>query len=187
MIFDLDDLCTDADSGAALGLLYQLKAMRPDFKATLFAIPGRCLPILFDTMADWLELAVHGWMHPDPHECQDWSRERMLRLMDEFVVKDWFVQGFKAPGWQISDGCYEALLERDWWVADQPYNDARRPLGLRCHLLGSPDHWHGHVNGVGVDNGIRDTWGEVQELVREAESFEFMSEVVAPWIPVGAV
>src|SRR5215831_12388235 len=142
MVFDLDDW---HETNTCWDELYDLKALRHDFKLTLFAVPGLGSNAFWDKTPDWCELAVHGWLHPDPHECQDWTRERMLRLMDEPVVERYFVQGFKAPGWQISDGCYEALLERGWWVADQPYNDMRRPGGLRAHLLGGPSHWHGHV------------------------------------------
>ena len=179
MIFDWDDFRDDVDSSLAFALLCDLHAKRPDFRCTLFAIPGGGNWDFWQAIGkiDWIELVPHGWDHPDPHECDYWSRERMLRVMDEPVVQAHFVRGFKAPGWQISDGCYEALLERGWWVADQPYNNGRRPAELRVHLLGSPGHWHGHIGNV-CGNGIRETWDEVHRLVSEAESFEFMSEAV---------
>jgi hypothetical protein len=91
-----------------------------------------------------------------------------------------FVCGFKAPGWQISDGCYHALLGADWWLADQPYNDHRRPPGLRVHRLGDGDHWHGHIQDV-EGNGLAERFPELLERVRAAEGFQFVSEVVQQW------
>ncbi len=185
MILDLDDFCDDDASGFSLARLYDLKDLRPDFKATLFSIPGKGDDQFWRgvSIIDWLELVPHGWLHPHPHEAEEWSRERTLEVLDDPVVTEFMVCGWKSPGWNVSNGTYDALLERDAWIADHPKNNSRRPLGLRCHLLGSPDHHHGHVNGVGVDNGIRETWEKVQGLVREAESFEFMSEAVKPWEP----
>jgi hypothetical protein len=145
----------------------------------LFAVPGLGSDEFWESVPDWCELAVHGWVHPDPYECAEWSYDRMMTLLDEPILW-WFTRGFKAPGWQISDGCYEALLERGWWVADQPYNDDRRPSGLRVHRLGDGDHWHGHIQNV-CGNGLEETWDELVGRVREAESFELISEVVEPW------
>ena len=102
----------------------------------------------------------------------------MEQLLDEPIVQKHFVQGFKAPGWQISDGCYEVLLDRGWWVADQPYNDHRRPEGLRVHRLGDGDHWHGHIQNV-CGNGLEETFPTVLDLVKNADSFQFISEAVA--------
>src|SRR3954467_508440 len=109
--------------------MLQLKEINPAFKATLFAVPGLGTDEFWDSHPRWIELAVHGWLHPDPYECAKWTVERMEKLLDEPSVRKHFVNGFKAPGWQISDACYQVLDERGWWVADQHLEDGRRPEG----------------------------------------------------------
>jgi len=89
-----------------------------------------------------------------------------------------FVRVWKSPGWQISDGTYQALLDHGFAVADQPYNDHRRPAGLKCHRLGDGDHWHGHIQDV-CGNGLSETFAQLLPLVSAAKSFEWISEVVA--------
>lgn len=197
MIFDWDDFWPwGTEHGYPfVERLRQLKAIRPDFCCTLFAVPA---PDVMGErgsvwgrheldqrgmgdLPEWVEFAVHGWRHPDPWECSEWTVDRMRAVIAE--IPSFYVHGFKAPGWQISDGCYEALIESGWWVADQAYNDHRRPAGLRAHILNvGPDHWHGHCQNV-CGNGLEETWDEVVALVRAAPSFEFVSEAVRPWVP----
>lgn len=124
-----------------------------------------------------MELAVHGWMHTTVYECENWSAEYLGLTLDEQIVRNHFIQGFKAPGWQISDGCYEELLRRNWWVADQHLEDERRPAGLRTYFY-EDGGWHGHIQDIGT-NGIEETWPELCEAVKNAPSFEFASEVAA--------
>lgn len=178
MIVDFDDFWPGNER---TDLLLQLKAANPLFKATLFAAPGLANDSFWEAVPGWLELAVHGWTHPTPLECANWSKLRMQKCLA--ATPACFVDGFKAPGWQISDGCYEALLERGWWVADQPYNDERRPTGLRVHRLDDGDHWHGHIQDV-CGNGLQETFPELLERVKAATEFQFISEVVA--LPVAA-
>jgi hypothetical protein len=175
LIVDFDDLC---ENEHRLDLLHALKAANPDFRCTLFAIPGLGSTRFWDSIPDWCELAVHGWMHPTPRECENWPYARMVQAILSKPAR--FARGFKAPGWQISDDCYDALMGAGWWVADHPENDERRPEGLRVHVLGEGDHWHGHIPNV-CGNGIEETWDELLARVRDAESFELISEVVSPW------
>lgn len=154
--------------------LRRLKELRPDFRCTLFAIPALCPPDWLASMPEWVELAMHGWTHDSVFECREWSKERMLRRMHEPIVEMYFVQGFCAPGWQISDGCYEALLEEGWWVADQHLEDARRPKKLKVYLY-EEGHWHGHTHNV-CGNGIEETWDALVAAVNSARRFEFASE-----------
>ena len=156
MICDFDDF---SETNHKLDRLHELKAANPLFRCTLFAVPGLGSDGFWAGVPDWCELAVHGWLHPDPMECATWGRKRTLRLMDEPTVSRFFVRGFKAPGWQISDGTYEALLERGFWVADQHLEDHRRPAGLPTYFYeDSPDRWHGHTHDV-CGNGHRGTMG----------------------------
>jgi hypothetical protein len=98
----------------------------------------------------------------------------MEALLDRPVVRQHFVNGFKAPGWQISDDCYRVLDERGWWVADQHLEDGRRPVGLRTYFY-EDGGWHGHIQDWG-SNGIDETWDELREAVSNCDRFEFASE-----------
>ena len=177
MVFDWDDFF---EHNHKYELLLQLKSLRPDFRCTMFAVPGLGSLEFWSDVPDWIELAVHGWEHPDPYECAVWSHGRMEALLDEPIVQEFFVEGFKAPGWQISDDCYRVLQERGWWVADHWDNNARRPIGIDAHVVGGPDHWHGHIQDV-CGNGLAETFNEVAGMVRHADTFELVSEAVQPW------
>ena len=172
MIFDWDDY---HEANNRLDLLQQLKAANSDFKCTVFAVPGLGSDAFWSSTPGWIELAVHGWKHPHPRESENWTYEQMDEYMNK--VPQFFVNGFKAPGWQISDGSFNWLLDNGWWVADQSYNDYRRPPSLPAYTLRA-NSWHGHIqNDCG--NGLEETFAQVLELVTEAESFELVSEVVS--------
>ena len=171
MIFDWDDY---HEANNRLDLLQQLKAANSDFKCTVFAVPGLGSDAFWSSTPGWIELAVHGWKHPHPRESENWTYEQMDEYMNK--VPQFFVNGFKAPGWQISDGSFNWLLDNGWWVADQSYNDYRRPPSLPAYTLRA-NSWHGHIqNDCG--NGLEETFAQVLELVTEAKSFELVSEVV---------
>lgn len=176
MICDLDDF---HQTNHRWDLITQLKEANPAFKVTLFAVPGLGSEEFWRSIPDWCELAVHGWLHPDPYECSNWTKRDMNKLLDEPIVQEFFVEGFKAPGWQISDDCYEVLLERGYWVADQHLEDGRRPKGLRTYFYeDGEDRWHGHIQNV-CDNGLQERWGELLERVRAADQFLFASEALS--------
>lgn len=176
MIVDFDDHSEQYD---ALPWLHKLKEINPAFRCTLFAVPALGTRSFWEQTPSWCELAVHGWGHPDPYECADWPEKRLYRVMDDPIVREFFVEGFKAPGWQISDGCYEALLQRGWWVADQHLEDGRRPEGLRTYFYeDGEDRHHGHVQNV-CGNGIEETWDELTRKVAAAETFEFCSAALS--------
>ena len=171
MVFDWDDF---HETNHRLDLLHSLKELRPDFRCTMFAVPALGSDAFWASIPEWIELAVHGWEHPSPYECARWNRGRMEVLLDEPVVASHFVEGFKAPGWQISDECYVVLRERGWWVADQHLEDARRPPGLRTYFY-EDGNWHGHIQDV-CGNGLEETWGQVVDMVKHAPSFEVASD-----------
>lgn len=127
-LFDLDDACDDARTREDLLRLEDLKADIPTLKVTLFTIPGRCSPKWLDEMMaryDWIDWVQHGWLHRDCYECLSWSKKDCLAALRAARSMGFTTKGFKAPGWQISDGCYEALAEEGYWVADQEYNSKR--------------------------------------------------------------
>jgi hypothetical protein len=175
MVVDFDDFAAD---NHRYDLLHALKEINPLFRCTLFAVPGCGSPEFWEAVPDWCELAVHGWMHPDPYECSTWTYERMEQAI--LSKPPQFVEGFKAPGWQISDACYEALEDHGWWVADQHLEDARRPPMLRTYFYeDDPENrFHGHIQDWG-SNGIQESWEELSARVAAATFFQFASEALS--------
>ncbi len=181
MIFDTDDLHA---TNHRLDLLIRLREANPAFRMTAFAVPSLCPESFLEELPDWIEVAGHGWTHSCPREAEHWTREEATEVLLRLPQR--FVRGWKSPGWQVSDGTYEALLDLDFWIADHPDNDARRPQSLRVHRVYDGDHIHTHVQDV-CGNGIEETWDDLVERVSVAESFEWVSEVVTPWrVPVNA-
>jgi hypothetical protein len=178
LLVDFDDFSLEHNR---FDLLLRLKDANPKFRCTLFAIPGKGTDAFWDEVPEWCELAVHGWLHPHSRECESWSYDRAVQMIETKPAR--FVRGFKAPGWQISDETYLALRDHGWWVADHWENEGRRPESLVCHVIKpdyrtNGDHWHGHIPNV-EGNGIEETFPELLERVKAADSFKFISEVVA--------
>lgn len=178
MIFDTDDL---HETNHRLDLLWQLKEANPDFRLTAFAVPAYCGDEFLASLPAWIEVAAHGFHHGgrdcgDAYEAAQWGYQDTMVVLDR--LHDRFAKLWKSPGWQISDGTYQALLDRGWAVADQHYNDGRRPEGLRVHCLGDGDHLHTHVQNV-CGNGLEESFPVLLERVKAAESFQFISEVAA--------
>lgn len=182
MIVDFDDF---HENNHRLDLLHQLHDANPAFCCTLFAVPGCGSDRFWSLVPDWCELAVHGWFHPTPLEARNWTYEQAMDVLLSAPVG--FVDGFKAPGWQISDGTYLALMELGWWCADHPENNHRRPEALSSYVLPDgaasgthPECWHGHIQNV-CGNGLEETFPKLLEFVKNAIDFQFVSEVVIPW------
>ncbi len=181
VVLDLDDAYPGNDR---MDMLADLKREVPELKVTLFAIPGRCTRAWVREMNDtpWIEIVPHGWMHDTNRECQHWSQQHAMWALAGAEDRGFEIDGFKAPGWQISDGCYAALSQCGYWVMDQPYNNHRRPQGMRCYLLGEQPpgivQIHGHVGHLNGHNA-----NELEYLVPEILSYrdaewKFVSEVV---------
>ncbi len=169
---DFDDF---HETNHKLHRLLELKRLNPLFRCTVFAVPGLGSTHFWSGIPRWIELAVHGWLHPDAYECANWDRQRTEELLDDEIVRRFFVNGFKAPGWQISDDTYAVLLERGWWVADQHLEDRRRPATLRTYLHEDGDNWHGHIQDWG-SNGLEEQWPQLVERIRGEREFRFASE-----------
>lgn len=187
IIFDADDfgcshvisdMCQSHDCRDQLDKFH---TANPAFKATLFAIPNEMTSDLLLWCQDnesWIELAVHGFTHSSNYECEQISHEDINTYMERFdFMKEFFVNGFKAPGWQIGDAMYKWLYDHDWWVADQEYNDMRRPVGLKTYKIG-PDSMHHHTwNCVG--NGVYEQEEYILDRIKGETDFKFVSEMVA--------
>lgn len=212
MIFEWDDLganrvisdmCRSHDCRDQLDRLH---IINPAFKCTLFAIPGEMTSELLEWCHknhNWVELGWHGFFHSSNYECEKMSYQEFDMWVDYFKTRllgTYFVNGFRAPGWQISDDIYRWLLDHDWWVADQNYNSDRRPEQLKAYVNNSgifyvPDrehphdmaYWepvpayHGHVWDVGEKgnepNGIYEDFEKVSALVKDTKDFKFISEL----------
>lgn len=191
IIFDSDDfgcnheISNMCQSHDCRDVLESLHTINPAFKVTLFAIPGEMTQELLDWRVannDWVELAVHGFYHTSNYECEKITygefNDKMIEL--GHIIEPYFSKGFKAPGWQISDDVLKWLKDNDWWVADQAYNDNRRPEGLKKYIIGEDPEItsiHTHTwNCVG--NGVYELYDQLVEQIKDETQFKFISEVV---------
>lgn len=198
LICDLDDfgsnhvISDQCQSHDCRDKLEELKKINPEFKVTLFTIPAEMTAELFSWTVDnsaWVELAVHGFFHSSNYECEALSYEEFDEGMQQIISQGfgpYFAKGFKAPGWQISDDIYLWLRDNGWWVADQGYNDHRRPPELPAYVNydgvfkangKEVEAWHGHTWDC-VGNGIYETFEALSKKVAETKSFKFISEVL---------
>lgn len=197
MVIDFDDFgcnrvisdqCQSHDCRDKLDALHYAN---PNFKVTLFAIPGEMTPELLHwcrSNSGWVELAVHGFYHSSNYECEKMTYEEFDAHMSELeFINEFFVRGFKAPGWQISDDIYRWLSDHGWWVADQEYNSMRKPIGLPAYVNNNNeffvegdkvDAWHGHTWDC-CGNGIYETYEQLESLVKTTQEFKFVSEILA--------
>lgn len=187
IVFDADDFGCDhiisdmCQSHDCRDVLLKFKEANPAFKATLFAIPGEMtleLARWAERNSDWIRLAVHGFLHNSNYECETITEEHFGDKMAEFhsMIGPFFVQGFKAPGWQISSDAYRWLYDNGWWVADQEYNDMRRPIGLKTYKVGENSMHHHTWNCVG--NGVYEQYDYIMDRIKDETDFKFVSEVV---------
>jgi hypothetical protein len=192
----ISDMCQSHD---CRDMLMLFKEANPSFKATLFTIPGEMTPELLAwslTNKSWIELAVHGFWHTSNYECEKLTYEQFDSEMNGFIADSgflrFFVKGFKAPGWQIGDGCYQWLLENGYWVADKSYNDSRRPKGLRAYVNREGNDFFvtqgsGNVE-IDEEGSHHHTWDcvgngvyEQKDIILErikGQNFKFISEVL---------
>lgn len=174
VIVDVDDYFMGCEEEI---LLQNIKEAIPDFKVTLFTIVGRNSAEFFSKFPNgvrtWIRLVPHGFLHVTARECQEWGYEQSLRYLEFCERLPSLSRGFKAPGWQISAGMYKALLEKDYWVADQAYNDNRRPLGLKTYVLDSPNKLHFHMQNV-CGNGLEESMERI--LALKGSQFEFIED-----------
>lgn len=184
----ISDVCQSHDCRDKLD---EFHYVNPNFKATLFAIPAQMTYELAEwclANKSWVELAVHGIFHSSNYECEKMSYEDFDNAIQPFeeMIEDYFVKGFKAPGWQISDDIYQWLKDNDWWVADQSYNDHRRPKELKAYINNNGQFSaNGQaVNGLHyhtwdcVGNGVYELSDQIKQDIANETEFRFISEVL---------
>jgi hypothetical protein len=172
LILDFDDF---HETNNRLDLLLKLNNHIPNIKVNLFTILGKCSLKFIDEMKeyDWIDMIPHGWEHKNNYECFEWSKDQTIIYLD--MLKSYgLTKGFKAPGWQISNGVYEALLERDYWVADQSYNNERRPEKLKSYLLDEDYKVHGHIQNT-CGNGLEEKFEYYKSLKGD---FFFIKDII---------
>ena len=188
VVLDLDDFCAKPTNDC-LNYLLWIKWKYPQFKVTLFAIPfyeNETQEYFFREVVkfDWIQLAVHGWHHSTPRECEKWDYNTAKILIEKAEAMGVFKKIFKAPGWQISDDTYKVLLEKNYIVADHNYNEERRPKELRAYTVDHPWLVHGHTWDIdhpdpNYRNGIRQIIEEHGVPWNMDSKFYFISDLFA--------
>jgi hypothetical protein len=160
VVMDLDDLAQNPGNNC-INFLMDLKIKYPKFKVTLFAIPyyqdkdnSQFFHMIKNAFGDWIDLAIHGWNHATPTECQHWTYDEAKDKIIRAYAMGCFSKVFKAPGWQISRDTYKVLDELGFIVADHTVsaytepgvlNSERRPASLKAYTVEHPWIIHGHT------------------------------------------
>ena len=93
MVVDFDDFC---EINHRLDLIQELKNENAAFKCTVFAIPGLCPENFLGMVPDYIEVAMHGWMHPHPREAENWTYDEAIDVL--LTRPNRMVAGWKSPG-----------------------------------------------------------------------------------------
>jgi hypothetical protein len=172
IVFDLDDF---HETQNHLPLLRELHETIPGFKVNLFTVLGRCSRDWLEHLkglAEWADIIPHGWMHEDNYECAEWTKDESLAYLDK--IEPWgFTHGWKSPGWQTSQGLYQALKERGYWVAENHSSKGKVPKGVKMYLLDGSSI-HGHISNV-CNNGLVEKWDEYKSM---QGSFKFIKDII---------
>lgn len=187
----ISDMCQSHDCRDKLDEFHYIN---PNFKATLFAIPAEMTYELAEwcyANRQWIELAVHGIKHSSNYECEKMTYDEFDDLIRPLstMIDTYFVRGFKAPGWQISDDIYDWLLRNGWWVADQGYNDKRRPSELPAYVNYDGNfRKYGEINPeyIGkhyhtwdcMGNGVYELSDQIKQDIQGETEFKFVSEIL---------
>lgn len=165
----------DFEETKSLDCLFKIKSLNPNFKITLFTIMGKVSKDFINLIKkiNWIDLAPHGYMHETPEECKNWDYNTSIKYLD-FVDEFEITKIFKAPGWQISDDTYKALIDRNYAVADQIYNNERRPPQLAAYLLDTENKLHFHFNS-GMENDIEK---HIEKIANLKGEFKFIKEIL---------
>lgn len=197
IVFDADDMGVNhvisdmCQSHDCRDKLDEFHFANPNFKATLFAIPAEMTYELAEwckANAGWIELAVHGIRHSSNYECEKMTYEEFDDALKplQLMLETYFVKGFKAPGWQISDDIYRWLSDHGWWVADQSYNNDRRPPELPAYVNNNGvfmvdntvyEGKHYHTWDC-VGNGVYELSDQIKADIEGETEFKFISELL---------
>jgi hypothetical protein len=115
LVVSYDDLYEGNDNWSEFEKLH---AEFPNLKITFFVITGNCSDeFLKKVKQSWTQLVFHSfehsgnWLHWTVNEAKEW----LLKYQ-----KYGFEQGFKAPGWRITDNIIKACQELNFWICTAP-------------------------------------------------------------------
>lgn len=173
VIIDADDF---HEGNSKLDVLERLHG-ETGMKFNLFTVVGLCSVTFIRKIQkiEWIDMIPHGWMHPTPRECEKWTYQECFNYL--WKINEYgLTKGFKAPGWQISDGMYRALMDFNYWVADQHYNDHRRPPELPVFF--THDQHHFHIGHMGGHNANEIELHTERILKMKGEEFGFIKDTI---------
>lgn len=198
VIFELDDFCDELN---CLPELIELKKEIPNLKVTLFTIPARTseelLKEVTENYGDWIQLAVHGYTHNKPetdqlgtHEFAFLNKDQATELLNKGYNPKYYVKGFRAPGWQISEEAMEAVRDCGFWLAsqfpdgrwNQPEKGQYQPdpkecVGLEFYFATPDAHGvrkvHGHT-WYSEEYNVRNDINSLKEILLENKDNEFI-------------
>jgi hypothetical protein len=194
---DFDDFCEEYMTPERWRLLQELRRIYPDFKVTMFTIPGKSSALWLRQVKKehaWIEMAVHGTTHEDPSE---WlaSGEEALQRFRQVYDGEIYARGFKAPGWKLSKGAYNALRQAGFWVATNRTNAFAKPNDPLNYKYDDGDEvlpgvhyrhpffdaWHGHVQTqrpcrAPLRNGLEEVFDLISKAWHPQSRFHFISE-----------
>lgn len=163
----------EAESNA-LNWLVDFKHQYPNFKVTLFTILKRWDKDMLKklTTFDFLEFAAHGLTHQDNSEVEEWTKEKWVKVLNEYEAMDMFVKIFKAPNWQMTQLGYYMLKDFGWAVACRKEQIKDLPKDMKYYCFETNMFAvHGHTWLIKVHKEEETFQGWVKQT-----QFQFVSE-----------
>lgn len=118
-VVDADDFMSENFEDTRKFIDFAIKA-HPDFKITLFTIPGRIsdkhCSIMQEQYKNIVQLAIHGHMHTWA-ESAKWSYKQALHSIQAALKTGYYVRGFKAPFWLAGIPLIRAVKTLNCWIA----------------------------------------------------------------------
>jgi hypothetical protein len=115
LIASYDDLYEGNDNWSEFEKLH---ADFPNLKMTFFVITGNCSDeFLKKVKQPWTQLVFHSFEHSG--NWLKWTVDEAKEWLLKFQPYG-FEQGFKAPGWRITDNIIKACQDLDFWICTPP-------------------------------------------------------------------
>jgi hypothetical protein len=183
-IFNLDDFCEELMTRERWKLVLSLKDEFPDLKISMFTIPLLCsrewLKHVHETYP-WIEMHYHGSDHKDKEE---WTKPNPPNIVEE----PFFVKGFKAPWWNISQENAEPLIKRGYIISTRKKNPI---IGPKIYQFDSGEElrWnvayrdgvnyklHSHVQEQPTRDGLPEIYDTIRSYLKRTARFLFISQL----------
>ena len=216
IVLDMDDYSVSCPN---FELLMKLKEHFPSFKVTLFTIPLDMMLLsdkikmpqflswveMLKEYQDWVEIAVHGFIHDKKEMLVDYKRAKLTlkaseNMMTQIKKKEKvrfigsrnkkykfdipYKKIFKAPGWQMSDDAYKAARDMGYVVAIDRNKPSPEIENLKTYKYNwsieepFPEDFRiikGHGHMYGMQNDLQACYQNLLTLPTDAE-FLFISE-----------